>query len=944
MLDLLSLEPLDEFNRPFRIKEPTFAEVEVEERKKLEQRKGKGKDGKDEEEERLGQGASLSPASLDLRMMVNFIDQLDNRTNAMFKEYLITLQESQPRTYKEMSTISTLLCMADRSLTVKPRDDLKVERLDMSAYYTFAAITKKLHRDFFKKVLGKEKVDREVFEKFAGIVYRLIYQKAYQVTNAAYDKYLRGFFQIIFCCRWKKRRYVTNLWDRIEVEPMSPYYAFDGESSIWRTYQTNERGDRGIFRSMDRIKMLHNMLLDSMNVYELRSVDIIEGVLPLHDRFLLEGESKVPLFEDFPDIKNFCDPPDVAEKKGKIMGLLTGMADTASSSDFTDVPLKEQISLRFFSPSTIDVEAIQNYFGEKIALYFEFLQYHTKSLYFISWLGVIIFIVDNLMIYEIGFDTYEERDFKTSNEITSHDIALMVFKMNRLLLAVATVVWSSFYLEFWKRKQKFFAIKYGMTEFENKETKRPNFTGEYIRDLSSSSFNFIHYGSGKRILVTILTYTCVVLLVVLSMVIAVLCLYLRKLLARDGSKNAILVYFVPSMINYIAVKLIESLFYKLAMYFNMKENHETLTKFEDSLINKIFTFNFFNAFNSFFIIGFVKYIQTLTDIDLLFGSCVNIRAYFSKDLSCYEELEGQTFSFFILAFLFNFLEVFAPIVLSCFRKKFIGIPRRYAWGRVDEIIEDEFKKEEYMASAEIDGVLKDYSEVTIQFSSLSFFGMIFPLSFIMSYFTSILEIHLDKIFYMYYIRRPVPRSAADIGSWEYILEAISFFTIFVNAGLVVFTAEAFKEINYVVFPNDKYKTIDTFSVRMKYFVFVVFVLLFIKMLLAVLIPDIPDNLQNIIARHENIISRTIKKPRESNANGKSGFPIHPLPNQIPMVTDLKKNQLPKGQDDEQGEQNPEPKQEPEENQKEEPKDEGLPHFSIAKELNYKPEDKMFSVD
>lgn len=938
----MSLEPLDDLNRPFRIKDSTFSEIKYEEFKA--NAAALGKDKKEGEvADRPGQGGSLAPASLDIRMMLRFVDQIDSRPNNIFKEYLITLHESMAKVHYEMGNVSSLKCMADRSLTVKPRDDQTTKRLEMEAYYTFASIMKKLHKDYFKKVLGKDKLNKEFFEKYAGLLYRLIFKKAYQITNTTYDKYLRGFLQIIFCCRWRKVKYVNTLWDKVAVSPVSPYAKFDHSHSIWRDYQTNERGDRGLFRSMDRIKLLHNMLLDSINIYELQSVDIIEGLLPLHDRFMLKGKLKEPLFEDFPDIKNHYDPKDIAENKGKIMGLLTGLADAADSSDFIDISLKKRLELKLFSPTEIDVEAIQNYYGEKIALYFEFLIYHTKSLRRISLFGAAIFTVDMLMVYMIKFEEDPKKKFDRNN-ITVHDIAIIVFKMNRLAIAVATVVWSSFYLELWKRKQQFFAIKYGMTEFENTENKRPNFTGEYMRDLATSSFNFIHYNGMKRLGITLLTYFCVIVLVLVSVVISGLCILLRKYLAKLEDPGPIVVYFVPALINYISYKLIEYLFSKLAMFFNLKENHETLTKFEDSLINKVFTFNFFNAFNSFLIIGFVKYIQHYIRRDLIFGECTNTKEFYRKHMPCYEELQGQVFSFFIMAFLFNFFEMFGPVFYNCFKKKFVSIPKKYAWGKIDDIIESEFKKGEFMASPEVDGVLHEYSEVTLQFASLSFFGMVFPLAFLSSFFTSVFEIHIDKFFYMNYIRRPIPRSAADIGSWQYILEAISFFTIFVNSALVCFTINSFFEVDQLMFgAHGEY--FDLFSMQMKYFVLVVFVLLFIKLLLGVMIIDIPENLKLILSRHKNIISRTIKRPRESNANGKSGFPIHPHPGQIGMITDLKKNQVPKANDDDD---QFEPEGEGQEGE-EVAKSENLnnshahQHFSIAKEINYDPKND-FNVD
>lgn len=869
-------------NRPFRIKEQSFKEVKLEELANRDDEKNKLNEEEDVE--------GVDPNSTDWRSLVNMINQLETRSNTTFKMYLKSQQVVTDEMFNDMRTINSLKCLADRSLSVKPKEDYVVTRQKMESYYIFIALVKMLHKQFFRIFKdSKDMQEFSIFKKYAGIMYRLIFQKAYGSTNRAYNEYFRSFWKMIFCCRWGSKKYVKNLWDRIDVTPLAPFSKYDPSHEIWRDYQINERKQRGNFRSMDRIKLLHNMLLDSINIYELEANHILDSVMPLSDFYMLDGELKEPLFNEFDEVKDFCDNNEMAEKRGIIFGLLYGMEDMADPSDFIDKPLKDILSFKFYSPSTISVEAIQNYFGEKVALYFSFLMYHTKRLFYIGLFGIVIFVVDQIMLRTIGFETDVERVFDANN-LTSKDIALVIFKMNRVILAIATVIWSSVYLEHWKRKQQFFSIKYGMTEFENNENKRPSFSGTFIRNLASSAFNVLHYPSAKRLLTTITTYFIVILIIILSIIISGACLLIRKLF-KQGDNSVLLVYFFPAFINFTAVKIIEMFYNKIAMFFNMKENHETLTRFEDSLINKVFLFNFFNFFNSYFIIGFVKYIQTRTGHNLLFGECVNTELQYFVHFSCYQELEGQTWSFFVLTFVFNFFEILFPIFQSWCKKKFYGVPRKYPWGKVDEIIEKEFTRLNYLAAPEIDGVLMDYSEVTIQFASLSFFGVVFPLAYILSYLTSVFEIHIDKILYMKFIRRPIPRSASDIGNWQYILEAVSFFTIFVNAGLIVFTSEAFREMNSIVFVKDREKEIDPFSMQMKYYVFVVFVLLFIKLALNVLIKDTPDNLKQILLRHKHIIGRTIKKPRESNANGKSGFPIHPLPNQVGLITDSKKLQV-----------------------------------------------------
>ena len=82
----------------------------------------------------------------------------------------------------------------------------------------------------------KEKSEKEVYAKIAGLIYRLVFQKANGATNEAYNYVYRGFFKKIFCCRWRKKKYVKNLWDRLESKPIAPYDKYDPAFDVWRDY------------------------------------------------------------------------------------------------------------------------------------------------------------------------------------------------------------------------------------------------------------------------------------------------------------------------------------------------------------------------------------------------------------------------------------------------------------------------------------------------------------------------------------------------------------------------------------------------------------------------------------------------------------------------------------------------------------------------------------
>ena len=103
------MEPIDGKNRPYRIKDMTFAELIIEE-KSSENKKDVTKDNNNDNTI----GSSLTPSSIHVDALINFINQLDSRNNATLKQYLQSLQDSVSRMYSDLNTISTLECMKDR--------------------------------------------------------------------------------------------------------------------------------------------------------------------------------------------------------------------------------------------------------------------------------------------------------------------------------------------------------------------------------------------------------------------------------------------------------------------------------------------------------------------------------------------------------------------------------------------------------------------------------------------------------------------------------------------------------------------------------------------------------------------------------------------------------------------------------------------------------------
>ena len=54
------------------------------------------------------------------------------------------------------------------------------------------------------------------------------------------------------------------------------------------------------------------------------------------------------------------------------------MRDEAEATDFDAESLEEESKFNYRMPWEIPIDSIRDYFGEKIALYFDFLKFYTK--------------------------------------------------------------------------------------------------------------------------------------------------------------------------------------------------------------------------------------------------------------------------------------------------------------------------------------------------------------------------------------------------------------------------------------------------------------------------------------------------------------------------------------------------------------------------------------
>lgn len=131
-------------------------------------------------------------------------------------------------------------------------------------------------------------------------------------------------------------------------------------------------------------------------------------------------------------------------------------------------------------------------------------------------------------------------------------------------------MWAICLLEFWKRNERYTAMRYGMVDFERGQEDRPQFRGEEMKSFIDGSM--IRYFSPKmhellkaRAFSAITTLAAIVLGVVISIY------FIRHRL--DTTSAAEYSQVIASLLNSIQITLFNIIYGKLAIYLTDNENN-----------------------------------------------------------------------------------------------------------------------------------------------------------------------------------------------------------------------------------------------------------------------------------------------------------------------------------------------------------------------------------
>jgi len=411
-----------------------------------------------------------------------------------------------------------------------------------------------------------------------------------------------------------------------------------------------------------------------------------------------------------------------------------------------------------------NTDAIADYYGHNVSIYFKFMSFYIKWLIVPALFGILRQVV-------LILDPHGE---------------IVAFEMDTAY-CIMIVIWATLFIKYWRQTSSGICTKWNSSgsRFKASDT-RYDFKGVLGINLVTELPEFQH-GGAKRVKLYIKSFFAHLPLMAFSAFIMILFLnvlgyidshhwvYVESLsnLAQKGAildKNTELAY-IPTILQSLTMNILAVYNKKLAAKTTSWENHRTNTAYNNSMIFKRFLFEIINTFTPLAYIGFWRLeLNALRDELFALYTTDEIRRLVTETLIPY-------------------------------------VQKRLGSGslKVKKDLEKKLTQEEYVQEklkeldlAEYDNY-DDYLEMIIQFGYITIFATAFPLSATFSLVFNYLEKNSDAIKLKHAYRRPTPTIVNGIGSWQSWINFMSHICLVTNTILIAYSStlknavdEAFK--------------------------------------------------------------------------------------------------------------------------------------------------------
>ena len=287
-------------------------------------------------------------------------------------------------------------------------------------------------------------------------------------------------------------------------------------------------------------------------------------------------------------------------------------------------------------------DAIKDYFGHQIGLYFAWLGFYTAMLVPLAIIALIVFLygVASASSYIPVQDICDKKNegvwymcplcdrqcsyWSLAPTTCFYAYITHIFDNDgTVILALAASIWATLFLEFWKRRQATIAQEWHTMDFEDEdEPLRP----EYVRSLTEEERNpfkpdpktgKIIFRASKmkqyRRYTVVFSVVAFMIFLVIAAIIGVAVFRVAAFATLSSNPDPlvqmrarIFTTGLAACINLLAITILRYVYNKLALWLTNLENPATFSTYEDSFTVKMALFQFVNTFACIVYIAFFK--------------------------------------------------------------------------------------------------------------------------------------------------------------------------------------------------------------------------------------------------------------------------------------------------------------------------------------------------
>lgn len=453
------------------------------------------------------------------------------------------------------------------------------------------------------------------------------------------------------------------------------------------------------------------------------------------------------------------------------------------------------------------------YFGEKIALYYTFLKHFYDGLMITALFGVCV---------QIAVSIINERN---------HAIVAA--------FSVYITLWGVYFTETWKRKEIKTALKHGMIGFEKREANRAEFEEDFVLQIVGRQE--FYFSNIKKSLNLFKSFLILSLLIVCVIVSTAFIFIFRVWFSGLSEQSSVSAAYVTAVLNSVQREIFTFIYSYISDYLTDSENHKTETEHENSMILKSFVFSFVNAYISFFyLIFFAPYISRNDYPNMPPDAPQKKWTGQCGAPTCMDTLAIN------LGVVMGFNIIIGSIIEQAIPYIKFRISRAKESDDSSNPIEIDFSKPEYSSK----NILMDYLQVTLSYGYMTMFIAPLPAMALLVDIYVWFQLKGDSWKLCNLYRRPWPESAEDIGSWQSIFELLNSISVITNGALIIFTMQLF----------------DQYTISQKFWAYIIFqwIVFTLQFMIKIVIPDVSQGILIQKERQDYLNRKIIKREIDHN--------------------------------------------------------------------------------